>query len=148
MVRVLGLGNEILSDDAFGILAARRIGEMYPQVDVVCTPESGFHLLDAVLGASRLIVVDTIQTRRAEPGTVYEVRENGLPFEPGGSPHRIGLFETLALARSLELPAPDDVTVVAVEAADCLTVGGPMDPRVEAAMPQVLGAVSAIIEAP
>ncbi|MEK7409026.1 MAG: hydrogenase maturation protease, partial [Acidobacteriota bacterium] len=144
-VRVLGLGNELLGDDAFGILVAHEIQRLAPDlVDVVCTPESGFSLLDYILGAPRLLVVDAIQTGRAEPGTLHEIAEGDLESAPGGSPHFVGLFETLELARKLGLPAPSDVRILAVEAADCLTVGGPMHPAVTDAIPEAVRRIQSL----
>src|ERR1035438_2217946 len=70
-VRLLGLGNEILADDAFGIHVAREVQRRFPgQVEVVCSSASSFHLMDDVLGAARLLVVDTIVTGRAKPGAI------------------------------------------------------------------------------
>ncbi len=142
MMRVLGLGNELLSDDAFGITAARQIERLFPgEVDVVCTSASGFDLIDDMLNASRLIVIDTVLTGTAEPGTIYELREGEVETVGGDSPHRVGLFEALAVARKLGLPVPQEVTILAVEAADCTTVGGALHPAVQAAMPVVVGQV-------
>jgi hydrogenase maturation protease len=137
--RVLGLGNEILGDDAFGILAAREVARAVSpdQVEVATSSESGLHLLDQILDCTRLIVVDTIHTGRAEPGTVYVLREEDLPAARADCPHGVGLFDALALARTLGLSAPGEVTIFAVEAADCLTVGGTMHPAVYAAIPRV-----------
>jgi hypothetical protein len=49
------------------------------------------------------------------------------------------LFEALKLGRALGLAVPDNVTIIAVEPADCLTVGGNMHPSVHAAIDCVLG---------
>ncbi len=148
-LRLLGLGNEILADDALGIIAAWEAERLLPgEVEVVCTSETGFNLLDYVQGTRRLVVVDTVETGRAEPGTIYKLREEDLEFTPGAAPHRIGLFETLALARKLNLPAPRQVTIIAVEAADCLTVGGVMTPAVRAAIPKVLELIKEIVRGP
>jgi hydrogenase maturation protease len=147
-VRLLGLGNEILGDDALGILIARQAEQSFPpeEVEVVSSSESGLHLLDHVVDVERLIVVDTIQTRGAEPGTVYVVKEGDMPVAAGAdSLHRMGLFDTLALARRLGLRTAEDVTIIAVEAADCLTVGGEMHPAVAAAMPRVMGAIREMV---
>jgi len=46
MLRVLCLGNELLADDAFGFIAAERIKRSFPQLDVVSSSDSGFHLMD------------------------------------------------------------------------------------------------------
>lgn len=147
--RLLGLGNDILADDAFGILVAREVeGLGLPGLEVVTSAESGLALLDYVQDVERLIVVDTIQTGRAEPGTISIVREEDFAGARGGSPHFIGLFETLALARELGLAAPSEVTIFAVEAADCFTLGGPMHPAVSAALPRVVDLVRELTRTP
>lgn len=138
-IRLLGLGNEILGDDAFGILVARDVGSVVSpdEVEVATSSESGLHLLDYILDCARLIVVDTIHTGRADPGTIYVLREEDLPAARASCPHGVGLFDALALARKLGLPTPEEVTIIAAEAADCLTVGGAMHPAVRAAVPKV-----------
>lgn len=140
MIRLLGLGNEILADDAFGIRVAQEAAWRLPagEVEVVFCSASGFHLLDYLLDVRRLVVVDTVVTGSAEPGTIYVVREGEIDTAPAGAAHGAGLFDALALARRLGLPAAEDVVIIAVEAADCLTLGGPMHPAVEAAIPRVL----------
>jgi hypothetical protein len=50
----------------------------------------------------------------------------------------------LQLARALDLRAPDRVTILAVETADEITVGGPMHPLVAAAIAQVCARALAI----
>jgi hydrogenase maturation protease len=149
-VRVLGLGNEILADDALGILAARQLAALFPpdEVEVVESSESGLHLLDYVTGVSRLVVIDTVETGRAAPGTILVVREEDVRSTPGNAAHGTGLFDALALARKLGYPVPAAVTILAVEAADCLTLGGPMHPAVAAALPRVVEQARALIAAP
>lgn len=171
--RVLCLGNELISDDALGIVAARRLcrrlaaaGTPVPPgpsldsamtvrafelprvgpVEVVSTALTGMYLLEAVVGASRLIVVDTVVTGATEPGTVFELKESDLAGPRGGSPHYIGLLETLDLARALGLEVPADVAIVAVEAGDYMTVGGEMTGPVEAAVPVVVERAMALIQ--
>jgi hydrogenase maturation protease len=172
-IRVLALGNELISDDALGVVAARelcrRLADVstpssfgpppdpaatawafeHPRVgpiEVVETALTGMYLLDAVLGASRLVVVDTLVSGTFEPGTVLVLQEGDLVGAPGGSPHYIGLFETLELARALGLDVPAQVVIVAVEAGDYTTVGGAMTAPVEAAVPAVVERVMALVE--
>jgi len=56
-VRVLGLGNEILADDALGILAARELARLFrpPTSRSSRCSQSGLHLLDYVTGIDRLV---------------------------------------------------------------------------------------------
>ena len=146
-VRLLGLGNELLADDAFGILVAREVerrralwGRRFrlPTVaaaDIVCSSASGFHLLDQVLGTRRLVVVDTLATRAGVPGTIHVFRADSHAGGAGGAaPHFVGRFEVLSVAASRVLPVPEEVTIIGVEAADCVTVGGAMHPDVRAAV--------------
>jgi hydrogenase maturation protease len=149
-VRVLGLGNEILADDAFGILAARELAKLFPpdEVEVVESSESGLHLLDQVTNVSRLVVIDTVQTGRAAPGTIIEVREQDVRAAPGNAAHGTGLFDALALARKLGFSVPTEVVILAVEAADCLTLGAPMHPAVAAALPRLIDQAKALILEP
>lgn len=172
-VRVLGLGNELIADDGVGVHAAREVcrrlavaGRPAPPgpspdsavtvtafehpragtVEVLETALTGMYLLEAVVGASRLIVVDTIVTGAVAPGTVLVLGEGDLDGPPGGSPHYVGLFETLDLARALGLDVPAEVVIVAVEAGDCSTVGGAMTAPVAASVPDVAERAMALIE--
>ena len=173
-VRVLCLGNDLIADDALGIVAARELCRRlavvgtpreagpafdsaatvlafdHPQagtVEVVETALTGMYLLEAVVGASRLIVVDTVVTGSTAPGTVAVLGEGDFDgCAAGGSPHYIGLFEALDLARGLGLDAPGEVVIVAVEAGDFFTVGGGMTAAVGAAVPVVVAHVLALLD--
>ncbi|MGO9862775.1 MAG: hydrogenase maturation protease [Terriglobales bacterium] len=147
-LRVLCLGNELLGDDALGCVVAERLRPFASEdVEILCTPESGFYLLDCVLNVGRLVVVDTVQTGNAPPGTIYKFRDSELPLVPGGSPHYVGLCESLALGRKLGLAVAEDVIILAVEAGDCLTIGAEMSPQACAALPVLLGMVRGMMPA-
>lgn len=136
--RVLCLGNSLLADDAFGPAVAPRLRQLRPDLEVYESSTSGFDLLDLTLGAHRLLVIDILQSGALAPGTVSVFRAEDVRTMPGGSPHYVGLFEALRLGKALKLEVPEEVVIIAVEPADCLTVGGEMNPSVLAAMPDVL----------
>lgn len=141
-VRVLGLGNEMLADDAIGILAAREIQRRFGgAVEVVCSQASGFDLWEELAGAARAVVVDAVETGAAPPGALHIFTEEQVRAAPAAAPHGLGLFEALAAARRLGLPVPQQLVIVGVEAADCITVGGAMHPAVRAAAARVADAV-------
>jgi hydrogenase maturation protease len=145
-MRILCLGNDLLADDSLGSVVAEQLRQFVPrEVEVVSTPESGFHLLDYVLNVQRLVVIDTVVTGTAPPGTVYTLHDDELRAVPGGSPHYVGLNETLDLARKLDSRVADDVVFLAVEAADCLTLGGEMHPAVAATVLRLVDMVWQII---
>jgi len=146
-LRILCLGNDLLADDAFGGVVAERLRRQWPSLDVVETSVTGFDLIDYLQGASRLVVIDSVQTGTSPPGTIYSLRESDIKSLSGPSPHYIGLFETLALARKLQLATPEEVIILAVEVADCTSLGGRMHPAVQGAVSAVLDLVGEIAQA-
>jgi len=143
VTRLLALGNDILADDAFGIRVAGEARRLFGErLDVAESSEAGMALLDHVQNCDRLIVVDTVVTGQAAPGTITILRNEEFQVVPGGSPHYVGLFEAIQLAAKLGLRVPEEVIIITVEAADTFTVGGPMTPAVEAALAPVLNLIS------
>jgi hydrogenase maturation protease len=146
--RVLALGNDILSDDAFAFRVADELhARLGDGADIVMCSAGGFAIIEHLLGTDALIIVDTIVTGRAAPGTVSIFPESQLRAQPGCSLHMAGLLDVLATARALGLPAPREVTIIAVEAADCTTLGGGMDPRVAASIPVATSLVRRLLAA-
>jgi hydrogenase maturation protease len=145
-IRVLCLGNELLADDALGLVAAEELHRRFPHLDVVLTTDSGFHLLDYLSDCTLLIVVDSIQTGQVPGGTLLVFPKADMQSPSGPSPHYVGLFETLQLGRKLVLPVPEEVIILAVEAVDCLTLGGEMDPAVKSAVGLVAELVGEIVQ--
>jgi hydrogenase maturation protease len=145
MIRILCLGNELLADDAFGLAAAQELQRRFPQMDVVFTSDSGLHLIDYLAEIQLLVVVDSIQTGNVTPGTLYVLRSSDMKSVYGPSPHYIGLLETLQLARELLLNVPKDIIILAVEAADCLTLGGAMHDAVKSTVGLVTDLVAEIV---
>ena len=136
--RLLCLGNDVLADDAMGLRVAETLrGRLPASVDVVSSMESGLRLLDHLVGVPRVIVIDAVETGAAPPGTIFVLREEDISYSPGPSGHYMGLFETLALGKKLDMPVAHDVLIIAVEAGDCRTLGGKMTPAVERAIPEV-----------
>ena len=133
-IRILCLGNDLLADDAFGLAAAEELQRRFPQMDVIFTTDSGFHLIDYLADTPFLVIVDTLQMGRVPPGTLYVLRSSDIKSSYGPSPHYVGVFETLQLARELLPNVPKEVIILAVEAADCLTLGGKMHEAVKSAV--------------
>ena len=97
-ILLLGLGNEVLTDDAIGLEAVRAAQSHFvghQSVDVRETTEMGLALLDFIEGYRALILVDSIQTGRVPPGTIHEVDTETLSRLTGRTPHFLGVGETL-----------------------------------------------------
>jgi hydrogenase maturation protease len=138
---VLGLGNDILTDDAIGLNVVRQLRESLAgddRIDVRETMEMGLALLDFIVGYRAVLIVDSIQTGQSPAGTIHEVDAAGLKQLTGRTPHFLGVGETLALCRHLGLAMPEEVRILAVEVEDPFTLGTQMTPALQRALPAVL----------
>ncbi|MCI2429659.1 hydrogenase maturation protease [Candidatus Acetothermia bacterium] len=136
---ILGLGNELLGDDAVGILAARALKEkLKDQADVVESALVGVALLDLFVGYERALIIDAVKTGRSPPGTVYELTPSDLGAVRAPSPHYAGLPELLALARQLQIDFPKEIKIFALEVEDPYTIGGKLSKPVQQALKELV----------
>ncbi len=98
---VLGLGNELFTDEGIGIAAARRFEELaLPGVDVVDGGTLGIALLPTVAGRASVLVFDAVVASDAEPGdiVVLEADEVRRGTQILYSAHQLGINEVLIAA--------------------------------------------------
>lgn len=138
-ILVLGLGNELISDDGVGILAARALKEkLEGKADVVESSLHGVALMDLFVGYDRTVVIDAIQTGEHAPGTILKLGPDDFRPVTAPSPHYSGLPEVLALAERLELDFPKDIVILAMEVADTRTFREELTERVREALPELI----------
>ena len=138
---ILGLGNDILTDDAVGLRVVRGLrSELVdqPAIELQETTEMGLALLDYLTGYPAAFIVDSIQTGHAVPGFIHELDASSLRLLTGGTPHFLGVGETLALGGLLGLPMPGVVKIFAIETQDPFTLSTRMTPALEAALPRIV----------
>ena len=147
-ILLLGLGNDILTDDAIGLHLVRTLRDELAgdaRVEVCETQEMGLALLDFLSGYREVLLVDAIQTGRLPPGTVHALDAAGLHNLTGRTPHFVGVGETLALGRQLGLPMPERVRIFAIEVADAHTLGTTFTTQIAAAIPAILARLRAAL---
>lgn len=143
-VLLLGLGNDLLTDDAIGLevaRAARQFLAEYEKVTVEESLEMGLSLLDLITGFDVLLLVDSIQTKQAPPGFLHDFDANDLSTLPAQSPHFLGIGEVLALGRSLGLQVPRYIRIFAIEVQDPYKVSREMSPVLEAKKPGIVAQI-------
>lgn len=136
-VLVLGLGNDLLGDDAVGLHVARAVDARLAGVGACAvreTMEMGLALLDEIAGYEHLVLVDAIETGAAPPGHLHEFDADSLPGRRIAAPHFVGLVETLALGRTLGLAMPRDNHIFAIEVRDAFTLRIALTPEVQRAV--------------
>ncbi|MGC8744702.1 MAG: hydrogenase maturation protease [Verrucomicrobiia bacterium] len=121
----MGLGNDILCDDAIGLKVNQRLAELFASnqaVDFKQTCEMGLALLDHIVGYGSLVIIDAIKTERCKSGTILEINIDDI--EPAGlnTPHFLGIGETLELGKKLGLKMPERVLILGIEVENPFTI--------------------------
>jgi hydrogenase maturation protease len=136
---VLGLGNPVLSDDAAGLRVAARLQQRLQAdpvdgVTVVTSTRAGFELIDLLTGATRAIIIDSLDMPDGEPGRVQrlEIHEVAGSARLVGA-HELNLATALQLAADMGIPMPETIDVFGVEVAEIRQLGEHLTPAVEAA---------------
>jgi hydrogenase maturation protease len=143
---VLGVGNSILSDDAVGLVVARRLEERFGgrgDTDFGYNEEAGFTLLEESLGYDRLVVIDSILTG-SPAGTVHRLDLGDLGRSiHSNSPHGMNLATVMALGKTQAMDVPDDVRIYAIEVIDTLTFGEDLTPELKERVDSVVAEIAA-----
>lgn len=148
-VLVLGLGNDVMGDDAVALHVCRALRrEHLPGVDIVESPVAGLALLDFLEGRDTAIIIDSITTGKAPPGTVHFLQPDDFRGKPGISPHFVGLADILALADRLGLRFPHNLSIVAVEIEQPGGLHEGLSGRIGERLPRVVDAVRSLLPHP
>jgi len=101
-ILVIGVGNEYRSDDAVGIVVARRLRQLSPEnVKVTEQSREGADLMESWKDADTVIVVDSASSG-ARPGTIHCIDARAQQIPRGllrYSTHAFSVGEAVELAR-------------------------------------------------
>jgi hydrogenase maturation protease len=145
---VLGVGNELLSDEGVGVHIAKEIQKkkiFSPEIEVMEGGTDGFGLINIITDTDRLIVIDSIKGG-SEPGTLYKFDIEDAPGIPDlfkTSVHQIGILEIINLS-SLIGKTPK-TTVIGVEP-KAISTGMELSEEIRAEIPRVIELVKEEVE--
>src|SRR5271157_1894466 len=132
---VIGIGNAYRSDDAAGLIAARRVRERVPEcASVIEHTGDGATLMELWKDVEAVIVIDAVRSGAA-PGTVsrFDAALRPLPASMfRDSTHTFGLAEAVELSRALK-QLPRRLVVYGVEAKN-FEAGTNLSPAIEFAL--------------
>ncbi|MFN7987035.1 MAG: hydrogenase maturation protease [Thermoanaerobaculia bacterium] len=143
-IRVLGLGNVLMGDDAAGpwVVEHLRAGwDFGPGVSVTDLGTPGLDLVPHLSGARIVVLVDTVKSD-APPGTLRLYRRDEVlkhPPSPRTSPHDPAVKETL-LYLELAGSGPEELLLVGIVPGS-VEKGLGLTPAVAAAVPRAADAV-------
>lgn len=141
-VLVLGLGNELLTDDGVGVHVVRMLRKE-PPLEGILAADVGTGILHAqhlLEQAAYVIAIDAVRAGD-EPGSVYRFDIDQAQSNQPASLHELGIVELMQL-----IPEPDrpKVTILGIEP-DKIDYGMELSPAVEAAVPGVVRIVQKMI---
>ena len=146
-IKIIGLGNPFIGDDAVGVLVARKL-RLYEQTSVSILEGglAGLNLLHDMEGTDTLILIDAVHSQ-SKAGTIFRFT---LPQDlekigklawgtSASSTHTFGLAEALTLAHTLEV-LPAHVVLFGIELGH-IQKGHTLSPPVSKAMTSVVNRI-------
>ena len=149
-ILVLGLGNDLLSDEAVGIRVVRYLAETLPNEGDVQILDGGtlsFTLAGPIAEASGLIVVDAARLGSA-PGTVAIFEGEAMDRKLNGtcsSVHEVGLADLFDIARLTD-SLPPHRCLVGIEPAE-IDWGSELSEAVARSVPEAAARIRTLIDA-
>lgn len=129
---VLGLGNDILSDDGVGLHAVRRVGELIGDLaDVVEASIATIDLLPLMSDYDRVVIIDAFLSPDLPPGTPVRATAKDLPKGFGyRSFHTLTFGEVMELGEWLGVAMPSEVVIHGLAVEETTTFGESFSPPV------------------
>lgn len=141
-VLIIGIGNTILSDDAIGIIIAKKIydtllkNKQASNVECVETSYAGWRLIDLIAGYKRVIIIDAIQSG-GTIGECYKVSRSNINSFHLQVSHGMDLETSLELAKKSGMDVPEDISIYAVEVKNPYEFGEKLSPEIAVKIPEI-----------
>ena len=146
---IIGLGNELLSDDGVGIRVVQELRKRLtdPLIKFEEIAVGGLELLDYVVGCRECIIVDAITSGKQPAGTLFRFVQSAdqEPLKLTSS-HQIDLGQVLALAKLLGATLPSRLTVYGIEVSDITTFRDACTEEVSKAIPKLVDLICTDVE--
>lgn len=145
---VLGLGNEILSDDGIGPRLVKSLSRKIndPEIAFLSASCGGLELMEYLRGYEKAVLIDAIRTGKGKPGTVYSFSPSDFTETSNLSNlHDTDFLTALHIGSILELDLPSEMSIIAVEIVEDLEFSEKLTPVMEAMYPQILEEVFIIV---
>ena len=115
-ILILALGNDIMGDDAAGLIAARELKkEFSKEVDIFEVSSAGLALIDILEGYKRVLILDSIPCSSKADCSIRELKKEDLSKQYSYSPHYVGLPEIIELAVRLGIRFPYEIKALVIE---------------------------------
>jgi len=121
---ILGIGNDILSDDGIGpkIVQALKKDVDRENISFMTAASGGLDILELIKDYHKVIIIDAIKTKDGIPGTIYYLTPaNFKETLHISSFHDVSFLTALKVADKLDIPVPQQIDIIAIEIVEDLT---------------------------
>ena len=146
---ILGLGNNILTDDGIGSRLvcdlSQMIGDLNVHYNTACC--GGLEIIEYIKGYEQVIFIDAIHTAEGRPGDVfYFIPSDFRETSHLSSLHDISFLTALKLGNSLNLGLPTDLHIIAVEIIEDMEFSEEFTTPLKERYPRILEEVFALVK--
>jgi hydrogenase maturation protease len=145
---ILGLGNEILSDDGIGPRLVKDLAQMFDDLNLQFKTASsgGLEIMEYIRSFEKAVFIDAIHTRGGKPGNVYYFKPSDFRETSNLSNlHDVNFLTALRLGEILKLDVPSDLHIIAVEIIEDLEFSEELTPILNKRYPETLARVFVIL---
>jgi hydrogenase maturation protease len=152
-VLILGIGNDILTDDGIGPKLVNKLKskKAFTDIDFLNVFIGGLEIIELIQGYEKVIFIDAIITKDGIPGTVYHFRpEDFKETLHLSNLHDANFLTALDLGRKMEMHVPEDIHIIAIEIIEDRVFSEHFSPVIERMFPgifeRVLNLVNSFIK--
>jgi len=137
---ILGVGNDILTDDGIGPKLVDRLKENLPdsRVDFEKINLGGLEIIEFIKGYRNVIIIDAIKTESGKPGDVFLLTpDNFKETHHLSSFHDVSFLTGLKMGKKLNFDLPEVILIVAVEIVEDLIFDDSFSPEIQSKYDQI-----------
>ncbi len=146
---MLGIGNEILTDDGIGPKLIHDLDKNQFPDHIVYQNASlgGLELLEIIKDFDTVFIIDAIRTLKNDPGTVYCYTPDDFKETLHLSNlHDINFLTALELGRRTGMKIPSSITIIAIEIEEDRVFSNSFSPVIQKCYPEILSTVQHMLE--
>lgn len=148
MKLILGIGNEILTDDGIGPKLVHDLSKNFISKDIhfQCACVGGLDIIELLNGYDQAILIDAIRTKNGIPGTVYLFGPDDFKETMHLSNlHDISFLTALALGGKLGIKLPNDIRIIGIEIIEDEVFSNDLTPTLKSCYPEILKEITAYL---
>ena len=148
-ILILGLGSDILMDDGIGTKLMWHLEKILSDTRIKFETNlvGGMDIIEMIRDYNKVIIIDAMKTPDGIPGTLHCLNKDNFQETLHLSVvHDITFTTALKLAETLCINITDQITIIAIEVEEYLTLGDNFSYKVQAKYEEIKYKVETIIK--